>query len=621
MAHSITVQSAVVKDKGKYIKNIFALHSFSANCTALKLNFVQFLVSPHKSLKLHRFIKPSHFLPPSQFIITDTLHFTLLSLTHPILPSLIPTIFCQFPIKADRQNHSVVIAIVFAPHQHPNNMKFFSRTSSPLSLEPPSHARSPSSDAPPSPLDSHPLTLSSVDTDDNIDTQNRPQCSNFSHPTSTDGTCNTPRRRPRLRNGAPPFYQCWATVRQPGEFRRPVLRFCTVSGPTLRLSATPSADVLATSLSVFGATISTDEFPSWRIVIRTASTPSLRVQLFPDSRLDHEMLTSHLNAAAQRSITSHYTFVSHSHHGLFSRVCNALDSAGCQVNVKLSSKQSLSAEHAALIRREAILLLEIGQHEAIPQICDIYDSPRAYYIVLEGFAVDTLKLDFAKRGSFDENDVAIVIANLLKALIHLRNHGIVHRLISPSTICIRSRQQNTSVSAAPNIDRIESVQLSDFELAIRVGKSVSQDVEEMPTMSDVLRNSDEIRRSHAAYTPPEAYQKRYPTTVYDTENRTSQVGGIERDHDIDLMFAHDVWSVGMVMHWMLVGCTPFDAHTGSFERVSALVADARGMPVFSGPLWRGVSTGAKHLCATLLHADSHLRISPNRALQHPWLRL
>lgn len=483
-------------------------------------------------------------------------------------------------------------------------MKLFSRTPSPVSLEPPSRTWSP--EAPPSPVGCQAAgTISSVDTDDGINATRAHAATEVeleSDVTSTFSSC--PPRRPRLRNDAPPFYQCWATVKQPGEYRRPVLRFCTVSGPTLRLSATPSADVLATSLCVYGATITTDEFPSWRIVIRTPSMPSTRVQLFADCRADHIMLTNHLCTASRRAITDHYTFVSHARDTSFSRVCNAVDNHGQPVTVKLWAKQRLTTQSAALARREPVLLLDIPKHVCLPDVCDIFDSPRAYYVVMNGVSQDTLASNFGQFGAFAEVDVAIVIANLLQALIHISKFNVVHRFIAPNTITITTAPQDSMA-------RIAAVELTDFELAARVGDA--QDSGIVPSVTDVLREHSHVLHSHAAYVPPEVYSELKSGKRPDGQ-----------DHSLtqsESAFSFDVWSVGMVMHWMLVGCTPFDSYLTSFDKVSAIIADASGMPVFSGPLWRGVSTGAKHLCANLLHAHPRLRLSPESALQHPWLRL
>ena len=85
----------------------------------------------------------------------------------------------------------------------------------------------------------------------------------------------------------------------------------------------------------------------------------------------------------------------------------------------------------------------------------------------------------------------------------------------------------------------------------------------------------------------------------------------------------DVWSVGILMHYLLVGCTPFENVPGDYDLNSLMdmISKTRGMPNFAGFQWRGVTSEAKHLCASLLHADSRVRVTPTQALSHPWLTL
>lgn len=372
----------------------------------------------------------------------------------------------------------------------------------------------------------------------------------------------------------------------------------------LRLSATPSADVLATSVCVYGAVVTTDDFPSMRITVRTSD---VRLQLSAESREDHAALATQLGHAAHRTIISDYVFVRHVRQAFFSRVCDATDARAHPVTVKLSTKARLSARLAALARRESVLLLAIPQHPAIPHLQDVYDSPRAYYVVTAGRALPTLASTYAQRGPYCEGDVAVVIADLLSALVHLRRARVVHRFLSPGTVVVNADEC-----------RVRSACLVDFEMASLVDDD-KNDIS-VPSVLDVLREEDHMRRLHSAYVPPEVYSEQF--LKGSTERTAGADGGEDDDEDAaDECFAQDVWAVGMIMHWMLVGCTPFDAHVESFEEVQRLVADARGMPVFSGPLWRGVTSGAKHLCASLLHADVCARLSPARAMQHPWLRL
>ena len=156
----------------------------------------------------------------------------------------------------------------------------------------------------------------------------------------------------------------------------------------------------------------------------------------------------------------------------------------------------------------------------------------------------------------------------------------VHRLITLENVLLH-----------PGRD-VGTPALANFEAAVS-----AVDVDDWKCVLEHFKNGP-FAVSHAQYLAPEVC--------------AGGVGGYEQD----------VWSVGIVMHYLLVGYTPFEfENVQSVDRLVAVVAGARGMPSFSGPLWRGVTSVAKHLCASLLHADPKLRVSAESALEHPWLNM
>lgn len=401
---------------------------------------------------------------------------------------------------------------------------------------------------------------------------------------------------------------------------------------------------------MYGAAITTDDFPSPRIVIRTAAVKTksvTKIVLCADSKADHIALAAHLCNASKRSISNDYTFSTHVRDGLFARLCVAHDDASAHaVSVKVVSKALQAQRYVGqLVRREPVILLCLPAHATLAKIRDVYESARAYYIVTDALPQQTLTHAMKYR-TFCERDVAVVVSDLLAALLQLRAAGLVHRLICPDTVAV---EQDES--------RVRGVTLTDFEMAIRPKQTMHTPQQHTqpqhanydglppcPSLTALLEEDEGLRRQHAAYIPPEVYapssddgqghaledddadsagnadSRSSGDAEGDAEGDEEGEREREREESENVAFAHDVWSVGMVMHWMLVGCTPFDEHVDSYDTVRSLVADAHGMPVFSGPLWRGVTPGAKHLCASLLHADARTRLTPSRALQHPWLR-
>ena len=113
--------------------------------------------------------------------------------------------------------------------------------------------------------------------------------------------------------------------------------------------------------------------------------------------------------------------------------------------------------------------------------------------------------------------------------------------------------------------------------------------------------------------------------------------------------AADVWSLGVVLHILLVGRSPWQQHqqhqqhlppgqasdsiddgstastsdcsgSGSGDPHRAILArSVRGKYSTEGAEWAGVSEGAKDLVARMLVVDDAQRITTAEALEHPWL--
>lgn len=444
-------------------------------------------------------------------------------------------------------------------------MKLFSRTSSPLSIDLPLSRKSSSTITPPSPSDpaSVPSVISST----------------------------SPPRRPRLRHGPPPFFETWASVRFP-KSRRDELRYLTLAGPYLRTSATPFGDVFTTVLPVFGATITADEFPSFKITVRA---PTSRLVILPESRPDHTALVDHLMAASTRSLASCYTHqADHAPHA-FGTIVQARDRTHDDVvTVKIATKAKLPDVLAACARREAPLLLSLPIHPAIVELVDVYESDRAYYVVTTGAPQHTLwQVAESRRGApFGERDVAAIVSALLGALLALRRAAVVHRAVAPWNVLVDGIS-NLHAGKGKTSGGIEGAILTNFELACSVSER-----EDVPhVLAAMEAGHGMLPDCGLMFVAPEV--------------RAGETCG----------YAGDVWSVGAVMHWMLVGEAPDRPAAGAPRAAMMRPSASMDLGPFEGPLWRGVTSGAKHLCASLLMADPRARVAASHALCHPWLIL
>lgn len=385
-----------------------------------------------------------------------------------------------------------------------------------------------------------------------------------------------------LRHGSPVFLSGWLRLRFQGK-KRADLRFCTLTGPCFKHSATPSMDILSDGFSVFEATITADDFSSSRITIKPKAAP--RVTIIAESRDELAKWLRELTRASRRSITNDYTFKQALRPAGLGKTNLAEDRASrTHVDVKLVSKRALRPEYVNLARAEAVTLLSLERHTNIVAIRDVYESARNIYLVTEHVSGPALGELVARTGSVCEADAAIVMRDLLCALEHMHFSGAVHRMVAPDNVIVlhRSGKRHKPVTSA---------KLSNFELTASV-----EDMSTTPAVTELIMHGT-LRHSHTAYVAPEVAR--------------GQLG-----HS-----AQDMWSLGVLMHYMLSGTTPLDARNlDSTEEQLRFVAYCQS-PHFSGPLWGGITTGAKDLCKKLLSPDPEVRLTASQAREHPWLHL
>lgn len=77
------------------------------------------------------------------------------------------------------------------------------------------------------------------------------------------------------------------------------------------------------------------------------------------------------------------------------------------------------------------------------------------------------------------------------------------------------------------------------------------------------------------------------------------------------------WSAGVVMYVALFGCYPFQGRTNDATKQKILTADL----VYPASLTNTVSDDAKDLIQRLLNRNPHERLTPEAALEHPWIKV
>jgi serine/threonine protein kinase len=395
-----------------------------------------------------------------------------------------------------------------------------------------------------------------------------------------------------------PYKTGWVSVRYAPRFKKlrssAVDRYAELAGPCIVFSACPNTDIDAVCHQLFNASVIAGGSPlGSRVTIVTTRGDRLVITAESPGET-HDWLDA-CTRAASRHINQHYacdTVIGPA--GTFARVAAARDlTTSRPVHVRHTSKASLPAPLVALARREAVNLLAVPHHRAVPQVLDVYETPSTVYVVTDvPSAVATPKClvsirDRVRVGRpMSERDASYIMHGLLDALLHLHMAGVIHRGCTADAVLFAN-------PTCPDA----GVKLTSFELAT----SAMDGPRDIVSIVDVIRHrgmDESIDSTIAAFIAPEVARGGTGTA------------------------SQDSWSAGILMHYMLVGVTPFhrDGQVSTAASALATLQQAQGKPGFSGVMWDGVSREAKDLAARLLHADPLKRLLPKQALTHPWFR-
>lgn len=173
----------------------------------------------------------------------------------------------------------------------------------------------------------------------------------------------------------------------------------------------------------------------------------------------------------------------------------------------------------------------------------------------------------SKQGKFSESYASKIIKQVLSAIKHLHDKGICHRDLKPENILFESKSREAQVK------------LIDFGLAKFYDPSSQQ--------ANLMRT----RIGTPYYMAPEVLEGAYDETC-------------------------DMWSIGVITYCLLCGYPPFNAETDQqlFRKIKLCDYE------FHMPEWGAVSSDAKNFIQNLITPNPKLRMSPEQALSHKWIK-
>ncbi|XP_041896544.1 serine/threonine-protein kinase 36 isoform X1 [Corvus kubaryi] len=242
--------------------------------------------------------------------------------------------------------------------------------------------------------------------------------------------------------------------------------------------------------------------------------------------------------------------------GSFGRVYKGRRKHSAQVvALKFIPKVGRSEKELKNLQREIEIVRDL-HHPNIIQMLDSFETAKEVVVVTD-YAEGELFQILEDDGSFPEDQVQTIAAQLISALYYLHSHRILHRDIKPQNILLAK-------------DGV--VKLCDFGFA--------------RTMSIHTMVLTSIKGT-PLYMSPELVEER------------------PYDHTADL------WSVGCILYELFVGTPPF--YTNSiFQLVSLIIKDPVKWPMTMSPVFKSFLQG-------LLMKDPHQRLSWPELLSHPFI--
>ncbi|KAK1797477.1 hypothetical protein P4O66_008328 [Electrophorus voltai] len=250
--------------------------------------------------------------------------------------------------------------------------------------------------------------------------------------------------------------------------------------------------------------------------------------------------------------------------GAFSVVRRCMKiSTGQEYAAKIINTKKLSARDHQKLEREA-RICRLLKHPNIVRLHDSISEEGFHYLVFDLVTGGELFEDIVAREYYSEADASHCIQQILEAVLHCHQMGVVHRDLKPENLLLASKLKGAAVK------------LADFGLAIEV-------------------QGDQQAWFGFAGTPgylsPEVLRKEpYGKPV-------------------------DMWACGVILYILLVGYPPFwdeDQHR-LYQQIKAGAYD------FPSPEWDTVTPEAKDLINKMLTINPAKRITAAEALKHPWI--
>ena len=270
-------------------------------------------------------------------------------------------------------------------------------------------------------------------------------------------------------------------------------------------------------------------------------------------------------AMKYRNIYDHYTFLDHLGNGSYGNVVLGRDEKTKELAaIKIIDKANKSQKLLEYIKTE-VEIMKFCKHDNIIKFIDYFENADQIFIVqeyLKGGDLYTYHLDHFKNPS--EDKLKYIMKQIGNGIKYLHEYGIIHRDIKPQNIMLADES------------KLPKIKIVDFGLSKVVGLNEKA--------SEFLGTIN--------FSAPEVVRK------------------IGYNNKID------IWSLGILIYYLLFDCLPFnDPDKQKFNVVSNICYKELALPVNAK-----ISTDLFDLLKLCLEKSYEKRIDINGFLSHKWFK-
>ncbi|KAJ6460617.1 CAMK/CAMK1 protein kinase [Mycena sanguinolenta] len=220
-----------------------------------------------------------------------------------------------------------------------------------------------------------------------------------------------------------------------------------------------------------------------------------------------------------------------------------------------------------LVRNEIAVLKQIsGRNPNIVTLHDYFETANNLYMCFDLCSGGELFDRICSGGSYYEADAAALIRTIMTGVLAIHNAGIVHRDLKPENILFRTNASDAEIMIA------------DF------GLSRIMDESKAHMLTDVCGTP--------GYMAPEIF--------------------LSKGHGKPV----DIYAMGVVTYFLLVGYTPFNRASPKDEDAARIAGTYKFEPT---KYWENISEVACSFVRACLVMDPQQRPTAAQALDHPWL--